>query len=176
VAEASFGGYINRANYDRPELSFMGFTLGATVHDPELDENEQPISIWAAGIDTPKEVRSWRDFDGLTLEYEGDTSWTFTCFDGLEHHCVVSNRWTFRRVAGNVFHVTWEGDIEYEYENVTKHILVSIHLPFDGIRVSDVATVEEASDLFQQYFDPGDFEAPFSRDDNFVFLPKTDGN
>jgi len=174
VAESSFAGYINRANYDRPDLSFLGFTLGATVDDPKLAYGDEPVSIWAAGIRPPKELRTWLQLDGLELEFAGDNSWTFTCFDGQDHHCLASNRWRFKLISGATFHITWAGNIDYEDERGLIPILVSLTVPFDGIEVSDTKSAADANALLLQYFDVTDFLPPVSDDGRFIFRPNID--
>jgi hypothetical protein len=181
ISNLRFEGYINRADGRRPHVSFMGILVGAKQSD--AGEDEEPTSIWAAAIPIPPETRSWRKFDGLVIEYEGDTSWSFTCFDGVDHHAIVRNRWQFQRLAEKQFQIVWSGEIEHEGFDgkkrrqfvETEPVLLTLEVSFAGVRVSDAKSIADAESLLEEYFDLDDFAPPILQVADYWFAPLPEG-
>lgn len=109
VVEVYFKAYINRANHDRPEHSFRGVCLLVEAVDHVPPIGTLPVNVYAASI--PISVRTWKEFDGQVVEYEGDSSWNFTLCNGHYHHVTENNRWEFKQLERNLFQVNWDGHI-----------------------------------------------------------------
>jgi len=113
----------------------------------------------------PVQVRSWKEFDGLVIEWDGPSKEEKSQLIGpfhlyvYEHADVTRNRLRFSFIGGLTFDLAWEGLCDvYADEEYSEDIpfRVETRVEFIGIRMveSDPA---RAQDAISQVLDPSEY-------------------